>query len=823
MVSVSWADSVIRLSADIGPRPLAEALAAFGRQTGLQLIYVSTIAETQQSKGARAGQAASDALTQLLDGTGLTFEFLNARTVRIFPAPAIVPTGVASVSVPPPSLPRSLASGDLSLEEVTVTARRREEAASQVPISMAVLSMDELRNSGATSIDDLGALVPSVRFAMTSDVGAGAITYLNLRGVNDRNTSTTGLYIDDTPIPRAAGYTYLRSFPYTFDLDRIEVLRGPQLQLFGEGNQAGGIRFIYSQPSLTAFTAFAQSEVALPAFGDISYGAGVAAGGPLIRDIFGYRVSAWVRSEGGFVDRVDPFTGAVVDKNANHTVTENFRGALRLAVSDALQIVPSIIYSSHRQHDSQFFYTELSDVASGQLRNGSLLPQPYDDSSYVGALKVTGSLGAVELGSVSSYFHRSEELLLDITPVIPVDYSDAVASLRLIQQRMFMQELRLRSTDPNALLSWDVGAFYSTMDLSDTENLSGALGEYSLPGTSLTETARSHQTRLAGFGEVSVRLADGLILNAGLHSEHASITTTTDSPSAPATVGTDSELLPQLRLSYQPNEHELLYLTAARGYGTGGTWTLLIQCPGEPPARIGEDTLWSYEAGAKSSLLNGHLQLDTSVFHMLWNNRGPGYVPGSAGGSAGFNPTTCNEVYLGTPGPATSNGFDLTVHALAGAHVRASVAVAYADAHYTRTDTQGGVEVVRQGVAVGTLPQVVSPWNVTASVEYSLPLSGGATAMLRAEDLFRSRNPGPFQDDDPALPNYNPGNVPDPSTNLLNLRAGFQLADYEVALLLNNALDSRPTILRRGYSGSPPTWATTFRPRTVGLSASWRF
>ena len=94
--------------------------------------------------------------------------------------------------------------------------------------------------------------------------------------------------------------------------------------------------------------------------------------------------------------------------------------------------------------------------------------------------------------------------------------------------------------------------------------------------------------------------------------------------------------------------------------------------------------------------------------------------------------------------------------------------------------------------------------------------------MLRAEDIFHSRNPGPFQDDDPASPNYGSGNVPDPSTNLLNLRATFKEESYDVALFVNNALDSRPAILRR-YNGPPSAAATTFRSRTVGMSATWRF
>jgi hypothetical protein len=133
----------------------------------------------------------------------------------------------------------------------------------------------------------------------------------------------------------------------------------------------------------------------------------------------------------------------------------------------------------------------------------------------------------------------------------------------------------------------------------------------------------------------------------------------------------------------------------------------------------------------------------------------------------------------------------------------------------------GGSDHLAKALAVGNLPYVVSPWNVTTSVEYSMPLSGGV-AMLRAEDIFRSRNPGPFQDHDPATPAYFPGNTPDPSTNLLNLRAMFRRESYDLALFVNNALDSRPTILRR-YDGGASPYATTFRPRTVGLSAGWHF
>src|SRR5215468_10828686 len=121
------AEPAIKLSADIAPRPLPEALAAFGRQTGLQLIYVSSVAETQYSKGARAGLDVAAALEQLLDSTELRSEFLNARTVRIFPAPAVVSTRAAASALSTHSAERRPAARTTALEEVVVTGIRGRE------------------------------------------------------------------------------------------------------------------------------------------------------------------------------------------------------------------------------------------------------------------------------------------------------------------------------------------------------------------------------------------------------------------------------------------------------------------------------------------------------------------------------------------------------------------------------------------------------------------------------------------------------------------------------------------------------------------------
>src|SRR5215475_6772483 len=155
------------LSADIAPRPVSEALAAFGRQTGLQLIYVSSVADTQYSKGAPAGLAAPAALEQLLDGTGLRFEFLNDRTVRIFPAPTIVPTLSASSYGPQHSAERHASGHTLGLEEVIVRGARGQEPVSRVPVDMVVWTAKAMELSGVKGIAQIGALTPGMDFGFS--------------------------------------------------------------------------------------------------------------------------------------------------------------------------------------------------------------------------------------------------------------------------------------------------------------------------------------------------------------------------------------------------------------------------------------------------------------------------------------------------------------------------------------------------------------------------------------------------------------------------------------------------------------------------------
>ena len=799
------AEPATTLAADIGPRPVAEALAAFGRQTGLQLIYVASIADAQQSKGARAGQSLSEALTQILDDTGLRFEFLNPRTVRIYAPPPERQT-VSQVAVASErQTSRHGAAPALALAEVIVTATRREEWADKVPISMAVWTQEAMEASGVKSMTEIGALTPGVELDFDSITGSADYTNLVIRGVTARHGTTTGVYIDDSPVPAARGDTFARSFPWVFDLDRVEVLRGPQSTLLGQGTLGGAVRFIMSQPSLTSFSGRVRAELSITMRGDPSYEAGAAVGGPLITDVLGFRASAWYRSDGGFVDRIDPFTNVPVERNANRLLSKSARVALTWAPTGALRITPSLDYESFGIRDTPVFYVSLSSPAAGELRNGMLTQQPYNDSFYLAAVQLSEGFGGADLSAVSSYFHRTAAVTIDWGPDYPASYADAATLPVDFRQRMFSQEIRLTSADPNAVLTWIAGGFYSAEHKSEASRIVAAMGAVENANATVSDHAQ-----LEGFGQIGLRMTKRLIANAGVRIGRTSYGAVTEAPPVIRADAAETWVAPRYVLSYRPDEYNLLYLTVAKGY-RGGVVYPATPCSGLAVAP--SDSVWSYEIGAKDDLSGGRVHIEPSVFHIEWSNHQ----------ADAFFLGDCSAP--GVPGSAAaSNGFDLAVQALVTERVKAGLAVAYTDAHYTETLGLGDAVIVHEGDALGTPPLVPSPWSVTASLEYKVRLASGVIASLWAEDNFHSHNPGPFISDNPASPFYEPGWRADPSTRVLNLRAGASWPSLDLNLFVNNALDARPFLGFRAKSPPGSLFvATTFRPRTVGLFATWRF
>ena len=398
--------------------------------------------------------------------------------------------GRASAQEQAPGTETSAAAG--ALQEVVVTATRREESLSKVPISVTALTQEALDSRGIKDFSEVARFTPGVNF---DNSGTNNISIRGISGTG--GAGTTGIYIDDTPIQlRALAFNPDEALPKSFDLDRIEVLRGPQGTLFGSGSEGGTVRYITTQPSLTKTSVYARAELATTQGGDPSYEAGVAAGGPLVDGKLGARLTVWYRRDGGWIDHIDPYTGAVDDKNANHEESTLLRLAFLWAPSDKWSFTPSIYYQDRKEHNISNYWPLYSNAGNNHFASADPDERNSPDTFYLPALKIQGDLGSVTFISNTSFYHREnttgyEATLYNLgyyqtqnaapiffyTPppnspwLVPyplldgnglhvpgLNYRASGSSVQNGQENL-TQEFRLQSNDPDARLVWTTGIF----------------------------------------------------------------------------------------------------------------------------------------------------------------------------------------------------------------------------------------------------------------------------------------------------------------------------------------------------------------------------
>jgi outer membrane receptor protein involved in Fe transport len=396
------------------------------------------------------------------------------------------------------------------LEEIVVTATRHEESLSKVAISVTAMTQESLDLRGIKDIQDIARFTPGI------SVDNSGTANISIRGIaSSGGAGTTGIYIDDTPIQmRAIAFNPDESLPKSFDIERVEVLRGPQGTLFGAGSEGGTVRYITTPPSLTRNSVYGRGEVSFTPGGEPSYEAGVAAGGPLVDGVLGARISVWTRRDGGWIDRVDATDPSVtLDKHSNHTETSLVRLAAIWAPSDKWTVTPSIYFQDRKTNDVSNYWPLYSDPSSHHFVSANPTGRPTPDTFYLPALKIEGDFGAIKFISNTSYYHRKDTtgydgtmynlgfyqslfayngfnsnfggdpasnfpMFLDNTGVhlgpsanSPGDLAyRAPASIDNGQQN-FVQEFRLQSTDPNAKFVWTAGVFYSSNRQSYLEQL----------------------------------------------------------------------------------------------------------------------------------------------------------------------------------------------------------------------------------------------------------------------------------------------------------------------------------------------------------------
>ncbi len=282
--------------------------------------------------------------------------------------------------------PLAHAEGDDALVEVIVTATRHSDPVNRVPLSVTAQTQQDLDQQGIQTIRDLQAVVPGLRLSGQEASGNATVA---IRGISQQSgtSATTGFYLDETSLAkRAAGGFGSQNgtpVPPLFDLERVEVLRGPQGTLFGGGSEGGTIRYIQPSPSLTDYSGYGRAQFLTTQYGTPSYEAGAAFGGPIIDNVLGFRGSVFARKIGGYLDLTDYRTGQVYDANSNSGQIHMGRLALTWAPSGTTKLTLSY-FKSETNTDNLGSVSNLSEP--GQLQVAPLCFNiPYILSLPVGA------------------------------------------------------------------------------------------------------------------------------------------------------------------------------------------------------------------------------------------------------------------------------------------------------------------------------------------------------------------------------------------------------------------------------------------------------
>lgn len=749
-----------------------------------------------------------------------------------------------------------------SENDIVVTATRREESVFEVPVSIAAYSQESLDQKGVRNIEDLARITPGLSISQ----GFSGIKYIAIRGLSSSVGATmTGVYIDDTPIQVRSLVLSTNFYPALYDLERVEVLRGPQGTLFGAGAMGGALRFILAKPSLTEYSGNLRGEMGITKGGDWSWEAGGAVGGPVVSDKVGFRASAYYRRDGGYIDRV-PFIenrgSRERNSNSGETLVGNF--ALTLAPTDNLKITPSVFYQKVDRDDASTFWTWRADSPREPLpefTNADGVPSWGTDKSALYSVKAELDLGGVSLISNSAITDRttrsrddSTQYLIDVFqgslgptwnllfgglgfgsygPDMSLPNAAEVSEIYLrMTQKAFTQELRLQSNDPTSPLQYVFGLFYqnsrqTSAELDIAPNTGGLPFLYLLPtgpdGLLGDTTARTRDRQYAAFGQIDYELLKGLTVSAGVRVSQVKFdyyrlgTGLLGGTGVPEKGSTkETPITPKFGIQYQLNSDLMFYASVAKGFRLGGVNTGAdnpscgadLEAIGYSsiPRSYKSDSVWSYELGAKGRV-GRFATFQASAYNIDWSDI-----------QRSRTLLACTSIFTENFGKAQSRGFEAQITLAPAEGLTFDIGVGYADA------TQRTTIPTLPGAAVpGTLlrkgDRFATPWVVNLAADYETPIGPG-----------RVKGYGHVQYDYKSGWSQKPGNVGfNPllahvdAQNLVSARVGVRNGPIDVSLFVNNLLDDRPIIGRLNFSAAERLQVQTYRPQTWGITAGYHF
>jgi iron complex outermembrane receptor protein len=596
---------------NIDSQPLDTAINAWAAQTGYQVLLPVPPATTHYVAPIVKGTYAPDvALTMLLASTDLGYQFVNAHTVAIG-EPSAVPQAQASSSRARStgsgtfqslaSDERAGDSGNAPLEQVVVTAQKREERALDVPISIVAVGGEELQRRQITNIDDLSLVVPGLA------IQSSANRRITLRGISNvfGNASLIGMYLDEADVTSTSASQLDLN---TYDLERVEVLRGPQGTLYGQGSSGGTIRFITKSPSLSRFSM--DSDVAALVTRDGAPGQRVNAvvNVPVVKDVFGLRIAGTYDHEGGWID--EPAAGGRNNINGQNLWDVRVKGLWQ----PASPLTVSALAEVHRNNKS----TNTGEDANGnytQLYGFTTAPSLKDDHELYN-LSLTYDSGSFDVLSATSYVNQSNDAR-DYGAIVPLSPTGTPRINLLVlfdakEVDILTEELRFTSKGDGSW-QWVGGAFYRRFEFDENEQAYLGLPAALPPPLFIRNNNLSKSW--AVFGDASYKLTRRLTVGAGLRyfEDNLDSWSGRNAVNTPTQIGTFHSVNPRAYVQFRLTDNVNIYTSAAKGFRSGGFNAL-----GQPP--YDPETVKTYELGTKMSVFGGAFGAEVALFYSDYTN-----------------------------------------------------------------------------------------------------------------------------------------------------------------------------------------------------------
>lgn len=712
---------------------------------------------------------------------------------------------------------------------IIVTATKRDQSIQDIPFSISALPADALQRAGTDSFDEYATAIPNLSFGYS---GSGRQTARNfqIRGITGSDTSA--LYIGETQVPTSID-------PRVIDIQRVEVLRGPQGSLFGARSMGGLVRLIPSTPDTSETQIKTHTSIGGVNEGGTDFAADATVN-VAVNDRLAIRATGYYLREAGFIDRlIDPDlslvrAGGPMTQSGDETLNENINDtqtyggilSLRYEITPDVTITPWIMHQRTTSGGPNFVDDDVNNLT--KIRQFDV-DERGRDKWTLAAFELEADVGIGTIFSSTSYFDRETFDLEDSTTLwqgtligpsilFPVDESSVTTNVT--EDRRITQEVRFAS-DLGGAFDFIIGGFYQDVKragIFPPESLVPAgfflagvdfgNGALNVGDSFFSLDQRTRQKEWGIFGEGYLKVTPELTLTLGgrYYRVETDITREDGGALYPVFFGIeplsfqetqiDKGFNPRAAITWEPTPEFTLYANVAQGFrpGTANLGAEVCRNSGFPeaPNSVQSDSLWNYEIGMKNQLFNDRVSTSLSVFKIVWDDR-RSTVQGNCGLGFGFADNV---------GQAQSEGFEFEINIDATDWLQLNGGVGYVDSRIT---DNGGVANITEGQRLFDVPR----WTTAFAADVSKEV-GDFEPYGRVDFRY-------------VGPSTSPQRNLRPEYELVNARIGVRYQAYDISLFVTNLFDERanlsdPVELSDGFN-----FIAINRPRTFGVDLRTNF